>query len=282
MLPMSNQQQPQSWKATLKLRYENKLGKTYLIEKAHSGPLMVQKPFYPETPLCCHTYLIHPPGGIAGGDRLDLSAYINSHAHALITTPAATKFYRSVGPQARQTQTIHVAKDACLEWLPQETVYFSQANVYNKTFINIDETSALMAWEIQCLGLTAQQQHFDEGSCFQKLEIWQDDKPLLLETNRFQGGDNFLQSACGLNDHKTLATFVIKDPQQKLSKEMIMSHLPKDDSIVSSCTYVNGLFIIRAMGQYAEETKNYFIHIWQTIRPLVIDRSPCVPRIWNT
>ena len=282
MLPMTSQQQPQAWKASLKLRYDYKMGKTFLVEKAHSGPLMVQKPFYPEAQDCCHTYLIHPPGGIAGGDHLDLVATIDSHAHALITTPAATKFYRSVGPQAQQKQSIHVADNAILEWLPQETVYFSQANVFNKTIVNIDKQSCLMAWEIQCLGLTAQKQHFDEGMCFQKLEIWQNEKPLLLETNRFQGGDQFLQSMAGLNNHKTLATFVIKDSQQILSKDIIMSHLPNDGSIVSSCTYINGLYIIRAMGVYAEETKNYFISIWQTIRPLIIDRSPCVPRIWNT
>lgn len=279
---MESAQQPQSWKAKLKLRYENKLGKTCLVDKSHSGPLMVQKPFYPESPLCCHTYLIHPPGGIAGGDHLEIEATIQANSHALITTPAATKFYRSLGPQAHQTHTISVKENAILEWLPQETVYFSQAHVFNKTVIKLDQQSALMAWEIQCLGLTAQKQHFNEGQCFQKLEIWENNQPLLLETNRFSGGDQFLYSPCGLNNHKTLATFVIKDPQQILTKELIMRHLPGCGSIVSSCTYFNGLCIIRAMGMYAEETKNYFIAIWQTVRPLIINQSPCVPRIWNT
>lgn len=282
MLAMEFVQQPQSWRAQLRLNFENKLGKTCLVEKSHRGPLMVQKPFYPESPLCCHTYLIHPPGGIAGGDHLEIDATIQANSHALITTPAATKFYRSVGPQARQTQTIRVGENAILEWLPQETVYFSQAKVFNKTVIKLHEESAMMAWEIQCLGLTAQQQHFDEGQCFQKLEIWQNKQPLLLETNRFKGGDAFLQSPCGLDNHKTLATFVIKDPKQVLTKALIMDHCPKDGSIVSSCTYFNDLYIIRAMGLYAEETKNYFIDIWQTIRPLIINQSPCVPRIWNT
>lgn len=270
------------WQASLDLEYVHRQGKTCLAKKQHKGPLMVQKPFYPEADHCCHTYLIHPPGGIAGGDQLRIDAHLKENTHTLITTPAATKFYRSIGPQAQQQQTISVAKNAILEWLPQETVYFSDANVFNKTCIHIDQSSSLLAWEIQCLGLTAQQQHFDAGKCLQRLEVWQHGKPLMLEMNRFIGGDQFLQSACGMNNHKTIATFIIKDPQQYLDPAAIESFIPTQDIIVTACTYIHGLYIIRALGRYAEEIKNYFAQIWQYARPIMLNLDACPPRIWMT
>ncbi|OUV63567.1 MAG: hypothetical protein CBC79_00760 [Gammaproteobacteria bacterium TMED119] len=274
--------QEAGWQASLDLAYANKNGKTCLVKKQHKGPLMVQKPFYPEAEHCCHTYLIHPPGGIAGGDQLQINSHLQDATHALITPPAATKFYRSIGPQAQQQQTLHVEDNAILEWLPQETVYFCAANVLNKTIIHMKESSSLMAWEIQCLGLTAQQQHFEHGQCLQRLEVWQDGRPLMLEMNRFIGGDDFLHSACGMHNHKTLATFIIKDPHQYLDGAMLDSFKPTQDVMVTACTYVNGLYIIRALGKYAEDIKNYFIQIWQHVRPIMLNLDPCSPRIWMT
>lgn len=282
MAQLATNHEQAGWRASLELEYERRLAKTCLVKKQHCGPLMVQKPFYPEAEQCCHTYLIHPPGGIAGGDQLYINAQINDNSHVLITTPAATKFYRSIGPQALQQQILNVSSNAILEWLPQETVYFSEANVVNKTIFHIHPTTSLFAWEIQCLGLTAQQQDFELGSCIQRLEVWQQNKPLILETNRFIGGDQQLQSACGMNGYKALATFIIKDPKQCLDNSIIMAVKSNYHSIVTASTYVHGFFIIRALAEYAEEIKNYFTQVWHYARPLMIAQDACPPRIWKT
>lgn len=111
------------WLADIALRYELKRGKTCLTEKRHLGPLMVQRPFYPEQGVA-HTYLLHPPGGVVGGDTLSININVQPYAHALLTTPGATKFYRSAGGTASQTQTLTVAQEGFLEWLPQENIFF--------------------------------------------------------------------------------------------------------------------------------------------------------------
>lgn len=111
------------WLAEIALRYEVKRGVTRLTEKRHIGPLMVQRPFYPEQGIA-HTYLLHPPGGVVGGDNLLINIDVQSQAHALLTTPGATKFYRSAGGVAHQIQTLKVAPNGFLEWLPQENIFF--------------------------------------------------------------------------------------------------------------------------------------------------------------
>src|SRR3954471_15398906 len=84
------------WEASLDLEFATQGTRTFLARRASVGPLVVQRPFYPEGDVC-HVYVVHPPGGVVGGDRLDLNIRARSGAHALITTPAATKFYRSDG-----------------------------------------------------------------------------------------------------------------------------------------------------------------------------------------
>ena len=271
-----------SWKATLDLSFANKKNKTILTGKKHSGPLMVQKPFYPETNGCCHIYLIHPPGGIVGGDSLSLNAHLEKDTHALITTPAATKFYRSTGIQASQCQTIDLEENAILEWLPQETVYFNETNAFSSTRININNSNQFFAWEIQCLGLPAQKDYFVAGKCRQKLEIWRNNRPILLETNRLIGGDKLLDSSWGLQGHKAIGTFVISDINSTIDIDTVNNISLRFKNLSNSHTSLNGLFIIRAMSAFAEVVKEFFAELWQILRPQVLQLESSTPRIWHT
>ncbi|MDW3094387.1 MAG: urease accessory protein UreD [Gammaproteobacteria bacterium] len=278
---LSSQNQA-SWKATLDLCFAQRNNKTNLTSKKHSGPLIVQKPFYPEANGCCHIYLIHPPGGIVGGDSLNLSAQLDENSHALITTPAATKFYRSTGIQASQNQVINLKENAILEWLPQETVYFNDTNAASTTRINLNKSNRFFAWEIQCLGLPAQQEYFISGQCRQKLEIWREDKPVLLETNRLIGGDELLNASWGLQGHKSVGTFVISDGDATIDIETINTEALKFKGLSNSYTSMNGLLIIRAMSAYAEIIKKFFAALWEVLRPQILQLESSTPRIWHT
>ncbi len=271
-----------SWKATLNLSFAERNNKTILTSKKHSGPLMVQKPFYPESNGCCHIYLIHPPGGIVGGDSLSLNAQLNNNSHALITTPAATKFYRSTGIQASQNQTITLKTNAILEWLPQETVYFNDTNANSTTRININSSNRFFAWEIQCLGLPAQKEYFISGQCRQKLEVWRDNKPILLEINRLIGGDELFDANWGLQGYKSVGTFVTTDRDTIINLEAINNVTLQFNDLSSSYTSFNGLFIVRAMSAYAEKIKDFFAALWKILRPQILQLESSTPRIWYT
>lgn len=270
------------WEASLELKFSAKNNATVLAKNKHYGPLMVQKPFYPENKKCCHIYLIHPPGGIVGGDILEINSTLESESHALITTPAANKFYRSDGRKAKQDQTFHLADNSILEWLPQETVYFNDAITHSKTKFCLTETSQLFAWEIQCLGLPAQEELFNSGSCLQKLEVWQNNQPLLLESNRFMGGDNLMSATWGMHKKTAVGTFVLTDSEHKIDRQIVLDAQSDFQNLNSSCTHFNKLFVIRAMAMYAEPIKDFFIYLWHKLRPILLNLSPCPPRIWQT
>src|ERR1700761_8211039 len=117
-----------AWKAELALVFRHLNHRTFVAERRHEGPLVVQKPLYPEGPGVCHSVLVHAPGGIAGGDSLALDLRLEQDARALITTPAATKWYKADGRIARQISQMTVASGAVLEWLPLESILFDEAD----------------------------------------------------------------------------------------------------------------------------------------------------------
>jgi len=142
--------EPGGWQASLELAFAaDTSGATRLDRRAHRGPFLVQRPFFPEGREVCHVYLLHPPGGLVGGDELRLDLRVGEGARALVTTPAAGKAYRTLGPVSRQTQALSVADGAALEWLPQETIVYDGAAVNSSSLSfsrGVSSISAPRSW----------------------------------------------------------------------------------------------------------------------------------------
>ena len=81
------------WLASLRLDIEERRARSVLARNERSGPIQVQRPF-PQPHGGVHLYILHPPGGMVGGDRLDIQIRTGPQSRALLTTPSATKFYR--------------------------------------------------------------------------------------------------------------------------------------------------------------------------------------------
>ena len=165
------------WQASLALQFCHTPEKTLLHSAHHVGPLTVQRPFYPEGETC-HLYLLHPPGGVVGGDRLDITVRLDAKSHALITMPGASKFYRSSGPQARLHQHFYLDEGSTLEWLPQDTIIFPGANAALRSIFHLKASSTLLAWELYCLGRPVINEIFSHGTLESRLEVWVEDDQL--------------------------------------------------------------------------------------------------------
>jgi urease accessory protein len=266
------------WHASLRLGFRKSPGRTVLAERRHQGPLAVQRAFYPEGDLC-HVYLLHPPGGIAGGDRLHIRAQVDAGASALVTTPGATKFYRSMGPDAVQQQCLKVDRGS-LEWLPQENILFPGAEAELATQVHLRGDAAFIGWEINCLGRPAIDERFDSGSAVFSFSILRDGLPLLHERLTVDSAKS-LHGAAGLRTKPVVASLYATtgdDPPVERVRNLIaeQSH-PK-----LGITQVDGLLIARYLGDSTETARRLFIAIWKELRPAILNRAPCAPRIWNT
>ena len=269
------------WHARLDLTFRDAAGRTVPAQRSRLGPLQVQRPFYPEGGVC-HLYLLHPPGGIVGGDSLEIAVVAEAGARALLTTPAAGKFYRSAGRYARQSQYLRVAAGAALEWLPQETIVFDGALARSVTRIDAEEGGRFVAWEILCLGRPAAGESFTRGLFEQRLEIYRGGRPLLLECNRYEGGGDMLRAPWGLGGRPVAASMVCSPCDEADLAAARAAMGGREDGERIAATLVDGLLLLRCLGLRADRAREHFIRIWTTLRPRCLGMEACRPRIWST
>src|SRR5487761_2273526 len=148
-----------AWQARLALEYTRQGERTALSGREHSGPLLVQKALYPEGDTVCHSIIVHPPGGIAAGDALKLEVRLREDTAALLTTPGAGKWYKSMGPKASLAQQFDIGRGAVLEWLPQPAIVFDAARAEARTEVRLHQEAVYMGWDMACIGRSASGEH---------------------------------------------------------------------------------------------------------------------------
>lgn len=267
-----------AWHARLELGFSQRGARTVLSHRRHVGPLVVQRPFYPEG-ATCHVYLVHPPAGIVGGDSLELQAKLEPGAQGLITTPAATRFYRA-GPHPRATlsQQLH-ARDAALEWLPQENIFFDGARARVLTRVALEGDARFIGWEIGCLGRPANEERFASGSLQQDFLLYRDGRPLLLDRQRLDGASPALVSAWGLADARAIGTLLMTPAQQLDLAPLRELEAP---GVRFALTLVDGVLAGRALARQAESIRTLFTRVWLATRAQLLGREAVAPRIWAT
>ena len=269
------------WQAHLELTFARQGARTVLARREHTGPLTVQRPFHPEGPTgACHVYLLHPPGGVVGGDVLRVAVHAGVDSRALITTPAANRLYRSAGPCAQLVQTLRVDAGAQLEWLPQPTIAFAGVNARVATRVDLAPGGRFIGWETLCLGRPDSGERY-AGTLGMALELWQDGAPLWLERARYDGAA-LLDAAFGLRGHcvsgTLLATPVAAADTLDAVREAVASH----SAVLAGASTVDGVLALRVLGPQTETVQRALTDAWAVLRPLLMDRPALAPRIWAT
>ncbi|MNR76034.1 Urease accessory protein UreD [compost metagenome] len=272
--------------ARLSLAFTDDAGTTRLTERSHFGPLRVQKPLYPEHPAVCHAIIVHPPGGVVGGDQLTINARVGDRAHALLTTPGAGKWYRANGHVSQQQVTLEVGADAALEWLPQETIFFNHADVRLEHNVTLAADARYIGGEILCFGRTASGESFESGRLTQRTSIRRGGKLVWFEQGSLQagGGSSSMSSPLALAGYTVCATLIA------VGKTMNGSFLTelRDESAElaqggrSGATQMKQVLVARYLGHSSEVARLWMTRAWQRIRPELMQREAVIPRIWNT
>lgn len=269
------------WQARIELGYRATGARTVLAHRAHHGPLRVQKALYPEGDAVCHTLLLHPPGGIAGGDELQAHIDAGPDAHTLITTPGATKWYRSIGPRARSDVNIRIASGGVVEWLPQESILFDGACAHAGCHVDLAAGARFIGMDLWCLGRTASGERLTRGTLALDTRITMEGRTRWLEQARIAAGDALLASSAGLAGAPVTGT-------------LIAAGFDADDTLLAACravpevsgqcgiTRLPGLLVARWRGDCTQDARAWFVHLWSLIRPAMTGRRAQTPRIWNT
>lgn len=279
------------WQAFLNLTFEPSGGKSVLTYERHEGPLRVQQLFYPEKTqgiLPCHCLLLHPPGGLVNGDELAINIKACKGARVLITTPSASKFYRSTGPL--QTQITKIKLQASeLVHVPQESLYFDEARAVVRLEAQLDEESCLVTSDISCLGRHDLGEEFDKGSLDNATLIKIGDTPVLTERLRLDKKTFKRTSKLTLNSKPFYLSLsaVPKAKDRGILKEIcttLQDDLKQFDRSDALCAVSakDEILNLRALGQSLATLKDIQTLALEELYPPFLGRPFLAPRIWRT
>ncbi|RZI96853.1 MAG: urease accessory protein UreD [Variovorax sp.] len=273
------------WHARLQLDYTNESDRS-VARFRHDGPLRILQSLYPEGDAVCHNVLVHPPGGLVGGDTLDIGISVGAGSHGLVTTPGASRFYRSEGELALQRTRIALAPEARFEWLPLEAICYSGCRAENRISIDAKPGAELIGWDLTALGLPNANQPFERGTLLQHIEVpgaW-------LERGRIDAADErLLQSPIGLAGQRCMATlfFVAGTPIAKARRDALLdiargfadAHALKESAGATSPQ--PQVIVLRVLAPVVEPAMQLLRQVWMAWRAELWALRAAPPRIWS-
>ena len=273
-----------TWHANLDINYAFEANRT-VARYAHTGPLRILQSLYPEGDAICHNVLVHPPGGLVGGDTLDITADVGEGAHSLITTPGATRFYKSLGELALQRTRVNLQTNARLEWLPLEAIAYAGCQAENRLTMQLAANAEMIGWDMTALGLPNANLPFELGSFTQHIEI----PGVWLERGRIDANDHrLLNSPLGFAGHKCMASIFLatgsaltrerREQALDAARAVLNAHSLK---LTAGATCPNDhVVVVRVLAPLVEPAISLLKQVWAVWRQELWQIKPIAPRIW--
>jgi urease accessory protein len=274
-----------TWLARLDLDYTLEAERS-VARYLHQGPLRILQSLYPEGEAVCHNVLVHPPSGLVGGDTLDMQVNVGAGAHGLVTTPGATRFYRSEAGLATQQVHARLEAGARLEWLPLEAIAYNSCDGLNRAVFDLAPGAEMMTWDITALGLPAADMPFVQGTFRQHLEI----PGVWLERGTINATDTrLMNSPLGLAGQRCMATLVFAAgstmADERIERALACARELLEASelrLTAGATSPHQqVIVLRVLSPVTEHAMRLLRQVWATWRYEMWGLPGAVPRLWN-
>jgi urease accessory protein len=274
-----------TWLARLDLNYTLEAERS-VARYLHQGPLRILQSLYPEGNAVCHNVLVHPPSGLVGGDTLDMQVTVGAGAHGLVTTPGATRFYRSEAGLATQQVHARLESDARLEWLPLEALAYNGCDGLNRAVFDLAPGAEMMTWDITALGLPAADMPFVQGTFRQHLEI----PGVWLERGTLNATDTrLMNSPLGLAGQRCMATLVFAAgsamADERIERALACARELLEASelrLTAGATSPHQqVIVLRVLSPVTEPAMQLLRQVWAAWRQEMWALVGTAPRLWN-
>jgi urease accessory protein len=274
-----------TWLARLDLDYTLEAERS-VARYLHQGPLRILQSLYPEGDAVCHNVLVHPPSGLVGGDTLDMRIAVSAGAHGLVTTPGATRFYRSEAGLATQQVHVRLESGARLEWLPLEAIAYNGCDALNRAVFDLAPGAEMMSWDITAFGLPAADLPFAQGTFRQHLEIsgvWLERGTLNAEDSRL------MNSPLGLAGQRCTATLVFAAgsgmADERIERALACARELLEASELRLSAGATSphkqVIVLRALSPVTEPAMQLLRKVWAAWRQEMWGMGGTAPRLWN-
>lgn len=229
----------------------------------------------------CEAVLINTAGGLTDGDQISVSVDWLPGTHAIVTSQAAERIYKSRQREAVLKTDLKVSAGAQACWIPQETILFDAARYRRETNIQLQKDAEFFGIESLILGRAAMGEKVINGSILEHWNIHLDGK--LIFTDRFQVNDQLhgdiqahLNRAAIGRGASAMATLVY-------AKHDCGERLSEFRSIIDTSTLTGGasclgpLVLMRLLASSSREIRDVLIRLYKAVHRDTID----IPRVWN-
>lgn len=131
----------------LRYEYDREGPRTVLTHASCTSPWHHFPPSHLDDSGCAVTWLVNPSGGLVGGDHVSVEARLNAGAHVVMTSPSATRVYRSLGDEATQIVMLSVASGAVIEWMPEVTIPFAGSRFAQTIDVALASGATALIWD---------------------------------------------------------------------------------------------------------------------------------------
>ena len=175
-----------------------------LIRHREDGCLKIRIPFG-----STEAILINTGGGLAGGDQLSTQLSVEQGAHFSVTSQAAERVYRTLGPAAKVSHDFVVGGGASMHWLPQETIMYDGSALQRNMTVRLGDGATFLAVEAFILSRTAMAETITQSELRDTWNIYRDEKLIHAERLTMSGAPP--HSPATLNRGKAFATLLLVD-----------------------------------------------------------------------
>jgi len=274
----------------LRIRFEHRDKRTILADIDRRAPYMVQRALScdPEMPGLASVFLINTTGCLVQGDRLALDVFVGSRAQAHITTQSATKMHAMDANYAAQTQTVTLADDAYLEFLPDPVIPHRLARFVSDTRISIAPTATLLFSEIiqpgrrhhrpdECFGATVMSiSTAAMRPCGRTLFI----EKLVIEPQRYS-----VRQTGVMDSFDVFGNMILCTPKDKADRifERVEADVDAARGLAfGACRLPNDAGLIyKVLGRETMQVKAKVREFWGVVRQEVIGAGLPTPFLWR-
>ena len=167
----------------LRLRFARSGGNTILAQSRFSLPLQVLTPLTLADG-ASYLMLLNPTGGVLGGDHLITEILQEAGTHVCLTTPSATRIYRTAEKPAILETVIRVGEGATLEYFPDHVIPHKGSSLRQSVRIEMARGSRAIVLDSMASGRVAHGERWAFTELDSRTEVYALGRPVYLNRTR--------------------------------------------------------------------------------------------------
>ena len=261
----------------LEMEHDSHKQKTVITKQRTQVPLYVQKALHYDLdyPAMAHLFVLSPSGGILQGDRYRMDVELKNNAVSHITTQGATRIYKMESNFATHLVSLNLRNNSYLEFIPEQIIPYKNSRFYQKTSLDIDDSSTAVYSETIVPGRIAMGEMFDFDVCYLKTEGVINKKTRFRDASLFLPREQKIQSLTMFDDKTILTSIYLltKKPIEKINFEINNMFSNMNQVIGGSSLLPNDSGLtIRILGNSSEDQKTIIYEILKIIRKEILSK----------